>query len=145
MSPKPDKPTVLVLGGAGAQNSVVIKTLSAAGSWSIKLLTRSATSEHAAEIGNYPNVELIEGDCYNEEDLVSSFKDVDACYINTNGFAVGEKNEIYWGIRMYEIARWAGVKHFIYSSLPYVSMNGNFDPKRRVPFVDGKAKVAREF
>lgn len=45
---------------------------------------------------------------------------------------------------MYEIARWAGVKHFVYSGLPYVSMNGGFDPSRRVPFVDGKGKVARK-
>ena len=33
----------------------------------------------------------------------------------------------------------------MYSGLPYVSRNGGFDPKRRVPFVDGKAKVGREF
>ena len=42
---------------------------------------------------------------------------------------------------MYEIARWAGVKHFVYGGLPYVSKNEEFDPKRRVPFVDGKGKV----
>jgi len=145
MSSTSAKPTLLVLGGAGAQNGTVIKVLSGTGNWSIKLLSRSTTSSHAAELGELPDVQLIEGNCYDEEDLVSAFKGTELCYINTNGFAVGEKNEIYWGIRIYEIARWAGVKHLIYSSLPYVSMNGNFDPKYRVPFVDGKAKVARKF
>ncbi|KUJ07165.1 NAD(P)-binding protein [Mollisia scopiformis] len=135
------KPTVLILGGAGAQNGAVTKVLSAAGTYNIHVLTRSLTSPHAAELGSLPNVKLLEGDCYNEEDLVSAFKDIDLCFVNTNGFAVGEKNEIYWGIRMYEVARWAGVKHFVYGGLPYVSLNGRFDPKSRVPFVDGKGKV----
>lgn len=45
---------------------------------------------------------------------------------------------------MYELARGAGVKHFVYGGLPYVSANGGFDPKSRVPFVDGKGKVGRE-
>jgi uncharacterized protein YbjT (DUF2867 family) len=136
-------PIVLILGGAGAQNAAVTKALSAAGTYRVHVLTRSIKSPHAAELSALANVKLIEGDCYDETTLESAFKGVDLCFVNTNGFAIGEKNEIYWGIRMYEIARWAGVKHFIYSSLPYVTKNGDFDPKRRVPFVDGKAKVTR--
>jgi hypothetical protein len=86
----------------------------------------------------------MEGDCYNEDVLKSAFEGVDKCFVNTNGFAIGEKNEIYWGIRIYEIAHWASVKHFIYSSLPYVSKIGSFNPKSRVSFVDAKGKVARK-
>lgn len=141
----PSKPTLLLLGGAGAQNSAVAKVFSAAGTYNVVVLTRSIQSAHASELAPLPNVKLIEGDCYDEATLASALKGVDLCFVNTNGFAVGEKNELYWGIRMYEIARWAGVKHFIYSGLPYVSKNGNFDPSRRVPFVDGKGKVARKF
>jgi len=139
------KPTLLILGGAGSQNSTVTKIFSEAGTYAIHVLTRSLHSAHASELGLLPNVTLIEGDCYDDANLTAAFKNVEFCFVNTNGFAIGEKNEIYWGIRMYEIARWAGVKHFIYSSLPYVSKNGDFDPRRRVPFVDGKAKVARKF
>jgi uncharacterized protein YbjT (DUF2867 family) len=138
------KQTILVLGGAGVQNIAVTKVLSAAYTWNIRVLTRSVSSPHAAELALFPNVKVIEGDCYNEDTLVSAFEGIDLCFVNTNGFAIGEKSEIYWGIRIYEIARWAGVKHFIYSGLPYVSKNGGFDPKRRVPFVDGKGKVARK-
>ena len=137
------KRIVLILGGAGAQNAVVTKVLSAAGTYAVRLLTRSASSAHAVELGTLPNVDLIEGDCYEEDALKSALEGVELCFVNTNGFAIGEKNEIYWSIRMYEIAHEAGVKHFIYSSLPYVLRNGNFDSKRRVPFVDGKAKVSR--
>jgi uncharacterized protein YbjT (DUF2867 family) len=138
------KPILLIFGGAGAQNIAVTKVFSAAGTYSIHVLTRSIHSAHASELAPLPNVKLIEGDCYDEDTLVSAFKGFDLAFINTNGFAIGEKNETYWGIRMYEIARWAGVKHFIYSGLPYVSKNGNFDPSRRVPFVDGKVKVTRK-
>lgn len=138
------KPTVLILGGAGAQNGAVAKVLSASDQYTINILTRSLTSAHALELASLPNIHLVQGDCYNEEDLTSAFSGVDFCFVNTNGFAVGEKMELYWGIRMYEIAVWAGVKHFVYGGLPYVSLNGGFDPKARVPFVDGKGKVARE-
>jgi len=140
----PAKPTLLILGGAGAQNSAVTETFSSTGAYNIRVLTRSIHSAHASELAALPNVTLIEGDCFDEATLTSVFKNVSFAYVNTNGFAIGEKNEIFWGIRIYEIARWAGVKHFIYSSLPYVSKNGDFDPSRRVPFVDGKAKVARK-
>ncbi|TVY53563.1 NmrA-like family domain-containing protein 1 [Lachnellula cervina] len=141
MSPPP-KPTLLILGGAGAQNSAVAKIFSNAGTYSIRMLTRSTRSAHASDLAHLANITLIAGDCYDDATLASAFRGVDLCFVNTNGFAIGEKNEIYWGIRMYEIARWAGVKHFVYSGLPYVSMNGGFDPSRRVPFVDGKGKVA---
>ena len=62
------------------------------------MLTRSVTSQHAAELGGLPNVKLIAGDCYNEDALKSAFEGVDKCFVNTNGFAIREKNEIYWGI-----------------------------------------------
>ncbi|KAK5992999.1 NmrA-like family domain-containing protein [Cladobotryum mycophilum] len=132
---------ILILGGAGAQNSAVTQELVKNESFAIRLLSRDATSEQCKQLAVLPRVHLIEGDCYDEDTLVSAFKGVDAVFVNTNGFAIGEKAEIFWGIRMYEIAYWAGVKHFVYSSLPYVSKKSGFDPTYRVPFVDGKAKV----
>jgi hypothetical protein len=62
-------------------------------------------------------------------------------FANTNGFAIGQMREIYWGIRMYEIAAGSGVKHFVWAGLPYASKLGEFDPKYQVGHVDGKAKV----
>jgi hypothetical protein len=140
----PTLPILLILGGAGAQNTAIVRSFSTTNLYSIHVLTRSLTSPHAQELTHLPNTNLLEGSCYDEETLLSVFKGVEYCYVNTNGFAIGEKNEIYWGIRIYEIARWAGVKHFLYSGLPYVTRNGGFNLERRVPFVDGKAKVVRE-
>lgn len=99
------------------------------------------SSRKSVSPSTIPRISLIQGDCYDEDTLVSAFEGVDAVFVNTNGFAIGEKAEIFWGIRMYEIAYWSGVKHFIYSSLPAVSKKSGYNPKYRVPFVDGKAKV----
>ncbi|KEF52301.1 uncharacterized protein A1O9_11541 [Exophiala aquamarina CBS 119918] len=49
-------------------------------------------------------------------------------------------SEIYWGIRLYELARGAGVIHSLYAGLEYASRLGNFDPKYRTGRLDGKGK-----
>ncbi|KAH7303865.1 hypothetical protein B0I35DRAFT_517164 [Stachybotrys elegans] len=134
--------TILILGGAGVQNIAVIRQLSTNPLFAISVLTRNIESAEGQNLAKLPNVTLIEGNSYDEAALVSSFQNIDACFVNTNGFAIGEKAEIYWGIRMYEIAYRAGVKHFVYSALPYVSKKSGFNPKYHVPFVDGKGKVA---
>ncbi|PNP47888.1 hypothetical protein TGAMA5MH_00940 [Trichoderma gamsii] len=132
---------ILILGGAGVQNAAVARELVTNKSFSVKLLSRNIKSEECVSLSTIPRISLVQGDCYDEDTLVSAFEGVDAVFVNTNGFAIGEKAEIFWGIRMYEIAYWAGVKHFIYSSLPAVSKKSGYNPKYRVPFVDGKAKV----
>ncbi|KAI5460151.1 hypothetical protein BGZ63DRAFT_359652 [Mariannaea sp. PMI_226] len=132
--------SILILGGAGVQNSYVARDLVKAGH-KVRLLSRNPQNEEPASLAAL-GVEVIAADTYDEDALVSAFKDIDSVFVNTNGFAIGEKSEIYWGIRIYEIAHWAGVKHFIYSALPYVSKKSSFNPKYRVPFTDGKAKVA---
>lgn len=85
---------------------------------------------------------IIEGEVYNEDTLRKAFTGVDYAFVNTNGFAIGQAKEIYWGIRMYEIAAGCGVKHFLWAGLEYGSKLGNWDPKYRVGHLDGKGKVS---
>lgn len=132
---------ILILGGAGAQNSAVARELVKNEDFSVKILSRNAKSDESVSLAAIPRITVVEGDTYDEDNLVAAFEGVYAVFVNTNGFAIGEKAEIFWGIRIYEIAYWAGVKHFVYSSLPFVSKKSGFNPKYRVPFVDGKAKV----
>lgn len=136
---------VLVLGGVGAQNSAVVRELAKSGSFLIRVMSRNIQSEECAALSALNFVELLEGNCYDEAVLVSAFQGVHACFVNTNGFAIGEKAELYWGIRIYEIAYWSGVAHFVYSSLPYVSKRSGYNPAYRVPFVDAKGKVCGEY
>jgi len=120
----------------------VVKALSEGSKYDIRVLTRSANSAAAKEIGALPGVAIMEGNPCDEDTLRDAFQDIDLAWVNTNGFAIGEKNEIYWGIRMFEIASARGVLHFQWASLPYVSKLGNFDPKYRTGHMDGKGKVA---
>ena len=62
--------------------------------------------------------------------------------MNLNGFAIGEKAEIYWGIRLFELASQHGVKHFIWASLSSSYKASAYDPRFRTGHFDGKAKVA---
>lgn len=41
--------------------------------------------------------------------------------MNTDGFSVGEKDETYLGLRIFELAKQTGtVKHYVWSSLDYM-------------------------
>lgn len=150
--------SVLVIGGTGAQGVPVVKgaspiysdsqiltvrseALASGGNYNIRVLTRSSLSKEAKELANLPEVTIFEGNTYDEPTLRQAFEGIDCVFANTNGFAIGEKAEIYWGIRLYELAREFRVKHFIYAGLEYASKLGNFDSKYRCGHLDGKGKV----
>jgi hypothetical protein len=40
-------------------------------------------------------------------------------FVNTDGFTVGESKETFAGMRIFELAKQAGLKHFVWSSTPY--------------------------
>jgi len=132
---------VLVIGGTGAQGVPVVKALASDGKYNVRVLTRSASSKEAKELTTLPGVTIFEGATYHEPTLRKAFQDVDYVFANTNGFATGEMAEIYWGIRLYELAREFGVKHFVYAGLEYASKLGNFQSKYRTGHLDGKGKV----
>jgi NAD(P)-dependent dehydrogenase (short-subunit alcohol dehydrogenase family) len=134
--------SVLFIGGTGAQGSAVVKALAEDPKFILKVLTRNANAPAAQRLLNLSdNISLIEGDCFDEGDLRKAFADIDSCYVNIQGFATGEKSEIYWGIRTYEIAFWAGVQHFVWSGLDYCSKKAGFDPKYKCHHYDAKGKV----
>jgi hypothetical protein len=78
---------------------------------------------------------------YDEAILRKAFLGIEYVFANTNGFAIGEKAEDFWGMRLYELAREFEVKHFVYGGLKYASKLGDFDPKYRTGHLDGKGKV----
>lgn len=63
-------------------------------------------------------------------------------WVNTNGFALGEKNELFYGIRGYEIAQTEGVKHFVYAGMDYALKDGDYDETYHVGHKDAKGRVA---
>jgi hypothetical protein len=109
--------------------------------YAVRVLTRNSSSVEAKELAELPGVTIFEGETYHEPTLREAFKGVTYVFANTNGFATGEMAEIYWGIRLYELAREFRVEHFVYAGLEYASKLGNFDPKYRTGHLDGKGKV----
>lgn len=149
--------TVLFIGGTGAQGVPVVKgvctsvisqarlthlqALATDSRYNIRVLTRSASSKEAKDLASLSGVSIFEGNSYDETTLRQAFKDINCVFANTNGFAIGEKAEIYWGIRLYELAREFKVEHFVYAGLEYGSKLGNFQRKYRCGHLDGKGKV----
>ena len=133
--------TVLIIGGTGAQGVAVTKILTAEGNYNVKVLTRDASSSHAKDIASIPNISTIEGDPHNEPDLASALEGVDVVFVNHNGFAIGPMREMFWGVRTFELARRAGVKHFVYGGLEYLGDITDYQEKYRVGHYYGKGVV----
>jgi hypothetical protein len=77
----------------------------------------------------------------NEDDLRKAFAGVDFAFVNLNSWPLGIKNEIYWGIRIFEIAVQSGVKHYIWSSLDNFFHETGYDDSLRVGHYYGKGHV----
>ncbi|KAF4611364.1 hypothetical protein G7Y89_g15650 [Cudoniella acicularis] len=138
-----EKQTVLVIGGTGAQGTPVVKALTKDSAYNVRILTRSTTSPSAQALASLPGVTILAGSPFNEASLHTALSGSSIVFANTNGFAVGEKAEIYWGIRIYELAREHNVKHFIWSSLDSSYEISGYQPRFRTGHFDGKAKVER--
>ncbi|KAF5694950.1 nitrogen metabolic regulatory protein [Fusarium denticulatum] len=124
--------SVLIVGATGAQGGAILRHLSSTGQYNITAFTRSATSPKAVELAALPNVKIAVSDAatgYDTKAFLAAASDVDYVLVNTDGFALGEQAETYWGIRLFELSARAGVKHFIYSGLDSV---GHYQGKARI-------------
>ena len=119
-----------------------ISELTRDGKYEVILLTRNTTSNNAKELAALPHVKLYEGSYTNEENLHAVFKNVYGAFVNTNGFNLGEKAEIYWGCRIFEIAIEEKVQHYVWGSLDYGLKKGGWDSKYHCGHYDAKGRVA---
>src|SRR5689334_17868651 len=104
---------IFVIGGTGAQGLPVIGALVADKKYSVRALSRDATSRRARDLLALGNVSILEGTFADEAKLREGFRGCDGAYINIDGFNTGEKTEIYWAVRSYEIAIEEGIKSFV--------------------------------
>ncbi|KAF9764954.1 hypothetical protein IL306_002701 [Fusarium sp. DS 682] len=136
--------SILIVGATGAQGGAILRHLSSTGQYNITAFTRSASSPKAIELAALPNVKLAISSAANGYDIkafLSAAESSDYVLVNTDGFALGEQAEIYWGIRLFELSTRAGVKHFIYSGLDSVGPKSNYNPDLYVGHYQGKARV----
>ncbi|KAL3454979.1 NAD(P)-binding protein [Aspergillus heterothallicus] len=137
-------PTIFIIGGTGAQGIPVITSLIADKKYHVRVLTRDPSSrraKHLASLGNGTNVTLVSGTFASEADLRAGFRGCSGAFVNIDGFNCGEKAEMFWAMRAYEIALEEGVRFFVYGNLDYGYKLGGYEEKYRCGHYDGKGRV----
>ncbi|KAJ6509697.1 NAD(P)-binding protein [Mycena vulgaris] len=112
---------ILVIGATGAQGRAVIDALlapaadGAASPYSVRALTRDPESAQARSFIDF-------------EAVTKALDGVYGAWVNTDGFTVGEMEEIYAGMRIFELAKRTPSK-------------AGYDPEYKTDHMDAKGRV----
>lgn len=132
---------IFVIGATGAQGLHVVRGLVGDGRYAVLALTRNASSARAEMLRDMGDVDFLEGTFADETILREGLRACDGAYINIDGFNAGEKTEMYWAIRCYEIAIEEGIKFFVYGNLDYTLKKAGYDSRFRTGHYDGKGRI----
>ena len=125
---------IAVVGATGQQGGAVVRALQADKQFKVRALTRNRAKHR--ELAD----EVVEADLNRPETLASAFHGAYGVFLVTN-FQEHGADELKQATAAVHAARDAGVKHFVWSTLPDVEAisKGKF----HVPHFTGKAKVDR--
>jgi uncharacterized protein YbjT (DUF2867 family) len=130
-----NKKTTAVIGATGQQGGGVLRALQAGGQFKVRALTRNPGKHR--ELAE----EVVEADLDKPETLKAAFEGAHGVFLVTNFWASGGADELKQATAAIRAAMDAGVKHFIWSTLPNVeAISGG---KFNVPHFTGKAKIDR--
>ena len=123
-----------MIGATGQQGGAVVRALQASGQFKVRALTRNPGKhrELAAEV--------VEADLNRPETLKAAFEGAPGIFLVTNFWEEGT-DELKQAIAAVRAAKDAGVKHFVWSTLPNVEAIS--DGKFHVPHFTGKAQIDR--
>ena len=129
-----DKKLIAVFGATGQQGSGVVRALQASREFKVRALTRNP--EKHRQLAD----EVVKADLDHPETLEAAFKGAYGVFLVTN-FREKGADELKQATAAVRAARAAGVKHFVWSTLPDVEAisGGKFD----VPHFTGKARIDR--
>jgi uncharacterized protein YbjT (DUF2867 family) len=128
-----DKKTVLVMGATGQQGGAVARELLAHG-YNVMAMTRHPESDRSQALANL-GAEIIRGDLADAASLEKAMGGVWGVFSVQNTWEAGVEEEETQGKRVAEIAKKAGVQHFVYTSVASAHRNTgipHFDNKWRV-------------
>ncbi len=128
------KKIIAVVGATGQQGGAVVRALQASGQFKVRALTRNpAKSPNLAD-------EVVAADLNSPETLKAAFAGAYGVFVVTNAWEAG-RDESKQALAAVKAAKDAGVRHFIWSTLPNVEeiSGGAID----VPHFTDKAKVER--
>lgn len=106
---------VLVAGATGRQGGAVVRHMLPKG-WRLRALTRNPKSYAARQLAE-KGVELAEGDMDDPASLDRAARGVYGIYSVQDFWTVGARREIQQGKNLADVAKKAGVEHFVYSSV----------------------------
>jgi len=113
--------TVLVTGATGQQGGAVIRHMVPKG-WKLRALTRNPASREAQALA-LQGVEVVQGDLDDPASLARAVDGVYGVYSVQDFWAVGARREVQQGKNLAVVAKKAGVKHFVYSSVAGAERN----------------------
>ena len=125
---------IAVAGATGQQGGAVVRALQAGNQFKVRALTRNPAKDR--ELAD----EVIQADLNRPETLKPAFEGAHGIFLVTNWWEEGT-DEVEQAAAAVRAAKDAGVKHFVWSTLPDVEAisGGNF----HVPNFTAKAKVDR--
>src|SRR5437667_6211204 len=127
-----DKKLIAVIGATGHQGGGVVRALQARGQFKVRALTRNPDKHR--ELAE----EVVEADLNRPETLKAAFEGAHGVFLVTNPYEKGA-DEIRQATAAVSAAKDAGVKHFVWSTLPNVeAISGG---TLNVPHFTNKAKV----
>ena len=134
MKTRNNEKLIAVFGATGQQGGGVVRALQAGGQFEVRALTRNPDKHR--ELAE----EVVEGDLNRPETLKTAFEGVHGVFLVTN-FREAGPDEAKQATAAVRAAKNAGVKHFVWSTLPNVEAisGGRFD----VPHFTGKARIDR--
>jgi uncharacterized protein YbjT (DUF2867 family) len=125
---------IAVVGATGQQGGAVVRALQAGGHFKVRALTRNPDKHR--ELAD----EVVQADLDRPETLKAAFEGAYGVFLVTNFWEEGT-DELKQATAAVRAAKNAGVKHFIWSTLPNVeAISGG---KIHVPHFTGKAKIDR--
>jgi NAD(P)-dependent dehydrogenase (short-subunit alcohol dehydrogenase family) len=129
-----NKKLIAVVGATGQQGGAVVRALHAGSQFKVRALTRDPAKHR--ELAD----EVIQADLNRPETLRAAFEGAHGVFLVTNFWGEGS-GEVEQATAAIRAAKDAGVKHFVWSTLPDVE--GISGGKLHVPHFTGKAKVDR--
>jgi uncharacterized protein YbjT (DUF2867 family) len=126
--------TILVTGATGQQGGSTLRHLAERGGFTLRAMTRRPEG-HAAQALRSLGAEVVAGDLEDADSLARAVRGAWAVFGVQNTWEAGVNGEERQGRRLLEMARAAGVEHFVYSSV------GSANRHTGIPHFESKARV----
>ena len=132
MKTKNNEKLIAVIGATGHQGGAVVRALQASGQFKVRALSRDPGKHR--ELAD----EVVEADLNRPETLQAAFAGAHGVFLVTN-FREAGTDELKQATAAIRAAKDAGIKHFVWSTLPDVeAISGG---KFNVPHFTGRAKI----